>query len=126
MLNTDLPQQVLTQFAEKLAAFKPSFRIKKRRTARDRLKARLYYRKNKAKIKLWRRRYTQKMKMQQQARKFLKRERPSWFSKKKKPSSKPKSFKTFLKNITKGQTSHAYKPKSTVKNPFKIHIPKKR
>lgn len=81
--------------ARKLA--KP-FKIKKRRTPMQRLKARMYYRRNKNKINLSRRRQYRKSKIFSKTRKLHKRKQPSWLSKllfqhkpKKRHPNKPKS-----------------------------------
>jgi hypothetical protein len=52
------------------------FKIKKRRSPAERLKARLYYRKNKAKINLARRRTYRKSKVYTKSRKLHKRQQP--------------------------------------------------
>lgn len=72
----------------------------KRRSALQRLKARLYYRRNRTKIRLQRRRYLRKHKSTLRQRKQLfHRYKPTWFQKpiKHKPPKpkKPKRQKTF-------------------------------
>jgi hypothetical protein len=130
----EIQMQAMKDFQEKSAGLRPAFRIKRRRTASDRLKSRLYYRRHKAKIKLWRRRYSQRMKLMHHARKMLAREKPSWLTHKKNVSSKPKSFKSFLHHLTKGNTVHLHKSPSLLPKPeapshkgsmFRIHVPKK-
>ena len=73
----------------------------KRRSPMQRLHAKLYYRRNKAKIRLQRRRYTRSHHIQLKHRKQFKRFRPSWLqkpkqiSKPKKPAA-PHKFKVFI------------------------------
>ncbi len=90
----------------------------KRRPAPLRLKARLYYRQNKAKIRLQRRRYMRTHKNILKHRKLFMRYKPTWFKKPRKikpiktekarrlkltipKSKKPKSPKTFFKKLFK-------------------------
>jgi hypothetical protein len=71
----------------------------KRRTSLQRLRSRLYYRKNKAKIRMQRRRYLRTHKTQLKHRKQFKRFKPTWFKKPKtyKPKVfKPKKFKVIV------------------------------
>lgn len=69
----------------------------KRRTPVERLKARLYYRRNRSKIRLQRRRYLRKHKSTIKHRKEFLRYKPTWFKKpKKKAPPKPKKFKVFV------------------------------
>lgn len=96
-----------------ILAYKRSFSKKlKRRSAIDRYKARQYYRRHKAKIKLHRKQYMKKNKVYNKTRKLFKRTKPAWMSKKKKaPTFKPK----------------LYKPKKIkFKKPGKIYAPKRR
>lgn len=65
----------------------------KRRTALERYKARLYYRKHKTKIKIWRKKYLRKNKIFLKTRKLFKRTKPSWLFKRKKYIYKPKKIK---------------------------------
>lgn len=66
----------------------------KRRAPSERLHARLYYRKNRAKIRMQRRRYLRAHRSQIKHRKMFMRYKPSWFKKPihKKPTS-PHHFK---------------------------------
>ena len=69
----------------------------KRRPPQERLKARLYYRKNRAKIRMQRRRYLRVHKSVMKHRKMFMRYKPTWF---KKPTKikhvKPKKFKVSI------------------------------
>jgi hypothetical protein len=68
-----------------------------RRTPSDRLKARLYYRKNKVKLKLKRKRYLKKNKIFNKTKKLFKRTRPSF----KAPKIHKPKFKKFKFNVPK-------------------------
>jgi hypothetical protein len=128
METCELSQKAAESFQLKLAGIRPNFRVKHRRSAMERLKSRNYYRRHRAQIKLWRRRYSQRMKMLHHARKFLKRSKPSWLFHKGTPKvQKPKSFKHFLHSLVKGQSAHSYHPARSTNafKPFKIHVPKK-
>lgn len=123
----DIVQEIIAGFQEKTAKIRPGFRVHRRRTATERMKAKMYYRKNKSKIKIWRRRYNQKRKLIHTARKLLKRSKPQWMTRKK--SFKPKTFKpkTFKPHFKRWIHKPAHpKPKRTpsVKN-FKIKRPKR-
>lgn len=76
-------------------AYKRSFSKKlKKRSAIDRYKSRQYYKRNKIKIKLRRKKYLKKTKSFARARKLFKRTKPAWMSKRKKPKvHKPKLYK---------------------------------
>lgn len=122
-MDRELVQKVVAGYALKMAGYKPGFSVKKRRSAADRLKSRMYYRKNRAKIRLQRKRYNQKMKTMHNSRKLLKRDKPSWFGKPK--SSKPKHNKGLLHHLfhgTKPNGPNSNGISSTSK--FKIHKPK--
>jgi hypothetical protein len=74
-----------------------------KRTPTQRLKARLYYRKNKTKLKLKRKRYLKRNNIFNKSKKLFKRSTPSWLSKKKNKAPKfhkPK-FKKFKFNAPK-------------------------
>jgi hypothetical protein len=95
------------------AAFKmhrPGIRLRihppKRRTALQRLKARLYYRRNKVKRLSQRRRYLRQHKSILKRRKLFQRFKPSWYK-------KPKHF-------------HLKTPKAPKPHKFKVVVPKKR
>lgn len=127
MENHELYVLAEKRFAERLAAVKPVFRIKKRRSATERLKARMYYQRHKAQIRRWRQRYNQKNKMLHNVRKFMKRPKPTWLSKSTLPkSSQHNSFRKLIHGLvhgTQNKTQHFsllhHDPKK-----FKIHIPK--
>ena len=72
----------LTSTARVVLAFKRRMIKKlKRRSPSERLKARLYYRKNKTKLKLRRNRYLKKNKIFNRSKKLFKRTTPSWLKK---------------------------------------------
>ena len=118
----DLIKTAAATFQNKVASLKPTLKIKRPRSALDRLKARMRYRRNRVKIKLWRRRYEEKRKLMMHARKLLKREKPNWFGRTKPSTSKPKSFGHFLKNLTKEQAPHVFHSGRPVSSPMKFHI----
>jgi hypothetical protein len=69
----------------------------KRRTPMQRLKTRLYYRRNRARIRMQRRRYLRIHKTILKRRKLFQRYKPSWYRKPVKPHHvKPKKFKVFV------------------------------
>jgi hypothetical protein len=76
-------------------AYKRSFSKKlKRRSAIDRYKARQYYKRNKTKIKVRRKKYLKRTQSFSKSRKLFKRTKPAWMSKRKKPKAfKPKVYK---------------------------------
>jgi len=86
----------------------------KRRSPQQRLKARMYYRRNRAKIRMQRRRYLRIHRTQIKHRKMFMRYKPTWFKKVKKTHHipKPKKFKVTVPNIKKVKhlTVHHYKP----------------
>lgn len=67
---------MITKIAIRLRIHPP-----KRRSGQQRLHARLYYRKNKAKIRMQRRRYLRMHKTQLKHRKQFQRFKPTWFKK---------------------------------------------
>ena len=77
----------------------------KRRSPLERLKARLYYRKNRSKIKLQRRRYLRSQGSVLKHRKMFMRYKPTWFKKVRKikhpKPQKPKKFKLIVPKIKK-------------------------
>lgn len=84
-------------------AIKMRIKPPKRRTPADRLKSRLYYRRNRTKIRLQRRRYMHKHKTTLKHRKLFQRYKPTWFKKPPKPAPakpkkplKPKKFKVVV------------------------------
>ena len=88
-----------------LAYQKRPTKVMKKRTPADRLKSRLYYRKNKNKMRLARRRYNHKTKIFSKVRKLNKRPKPSWMHKalsgsKSKSPRKPGLIKKFIKRMT--------------------------
>jgi hypothetical protein len=79
--------------------------VKKRvkRTPSQRLKSRLYYRRNKIKLKLKRKRYLKRNNIFSKSKKLFKRSTPSWLNKTKSKAPKlhkPK-FKKFKFNVPK-------------------------
>jgi hypothetical protein len=103
-------------------AIKLRIKPPKRRTALQRLKARLYYRRNRTKIKVQRKRYLREHGSVLKNRKLFKRYKPTWFKKPSKPKhTKPKKFKVIDPNKVK-----IVKPKKKIKpKKFHIHKPKK-
>lgn len=71
----------------------------KRRSALQRLKSRLYYRKNRSKIRLQRRKYLRSHKTVLKHRKMFQRYKPVWY--KKSPKIKPHKIKKFKVVIPK-------------------------
>jgi hypothetical protein len=130
MERTDLFLKVAADFMDRVAKMRPAFRVKRRRSALDRLHARMRYRRNREKIRIWRRRYNERRKLQHNARKLLKRTKPVWFGKSPAKASKhhPHAFKHFLKKMVKGQTPNSYhagRPQNvTSPTKFKIFNPK--
>ena len=82
---------MLTKVAIRLRIHPP-----KRRTGLQRLKTRLYYRRNRAKIRVQRRRYLRTHKTQLKHRKQFKRFKPTWLKKPKLPSHPHPKFKVFV------------------------------
>lgn len=68
----------------------------KRRSGQQRLRARLYYRKNRAKIRMQRRRYLRMHKTQLKRRKQFQRFKPTWFKKPKSPKHPKAKFKLIV------------------------------
>ena len=109
----------------------------KKRSPLDRLKARIYYRKNKTKIKLKRRRYAKRTKLFNKTKKLFQRSKPVWYSKKK--LKKPRTRKPPKGKIKKTQVNPRVKiptkplgskgvrpPKSAPKpRKFKFYAPKR-
>ena len=87
----------------------------KRRTGQQRLKAKLYYRKNRARIQMQRKRYMRMHKSQLKHRKQFKRFKPSWFKKPSRPTQhKYKKFKlTVPKQIKPTKVFTPFKPKKS-------------
>lgn len=92
----------------KMKGIHPSFRIRKRRSAMDRIKARNRYKRNRNKIKLWRKRYNQRRKMLNVSRKHLLRSKPSWFTKQKTKTNRTPHHKSFFHSLL--NKSHQTKP----------------
>ena len=90
----------------------------KRRSPSERLKARLYYRRNRSKIRMQRRRYLRTHKTQIKHRKMFMRYKPTWLKKPKhKKPSKPKVFKLHVPHK---------KPSFKMFHPMRtLHRPKK-
>ena len=101
-----------------LIAIKLRVKPPKRRSPSNRLKSRLYYRRNRAKIRLQRRRYMRTHKSVLKHRKMFMRYKPSWFKKPRKPkphkTDKPKRLK-----LTVPKTTRTKKPKNLWKKIFK-------
>ena len=96
----------------------------KKRSPSKRFKARLYYRKHKAKIKLQRSRYSKKYKSLMKSRKMFKRTKPAWYSKKKKYTPKKIRRPHKLPKPKKPRIPKKHvisKPKRK-----KFHVPKRR
>lgn len=94
----------LTSPARVILAYKR--RIVKRRVKRspsERLKARIYYRRNKVKLKLKRNRYLSRNKIFHKTKKLFKRSVPSWLGehKVKAPTIHKPKFKKFKFNVPK-------------------------
>jgi len=74
----------------------------KRRTGLQRLKTRLYYRRNRSRIRMQRRRYLRMHRTQLKHRKQFQRFKPSWLKKPKIPTHHKPKFKVFIpKKLTK-------------------------
>lgn len=93
----------------------------KRRSPLQKLKSRLYYRRNRAKIRLQRRKYMRKYRTLLKNRKLYKRYKPTWL-RKKKPTTSPKPIKTVKPKLYKPPKTKTFKPHKVKK--FKIVIPK--
>jgi hypothetical protein len=95
----------------------------KRRNPQQRLKARLYYRQNRAKIRMQRRRYLRIHKSVIKHRKMFMRFKPTWFKKPKK-IHKPKKIKISIPKFHHPKPFHMNKPKvHRPKSIFKKHLP---
>ena len=86
-----LPARVILAFKRRLV------RKLKRRSPSERLKSRIYYRKNKTKLKIKRRRYLRRNKTFNKSKKIFKRSVPSWLRKTK--SKAPKIHKPKIKKF---------------------------
>ena len=80
-----------------------------RRSPLDKLQSRMYYRKNRSKIRLQRRKYIRKYKNILKHRKLFKRYKPTWFKKKVEPKTKTSPTVKKLKT-KKPETSRLFKP----------------
>lgn len=93
----------------------------KRRSPSQRLKRRLYYRKNKARILMRRRRYLRTHRTQLKHRKMFQRYKPGWFKKKDtgapKPTHKPSVVKLVIPKMHAHAKPHLFKPKTMIKTP---------
>jgi hypothetical protein len=78
-------------------AIKMRIKPPKRRSPLDKLKSRLYYRRNRSKIRVQRRRYLRKHRTTLKRRRLFKRYKPPWFKRPPKPKhvkpTKPKGVK---------------------------------
>lgn len=84
----------------KKIAIKLRIKPPKRRTPQQRLKAKLYYRRNRAKIRMQRRRYMRIHKSVIKHRKKFMRYKPTWFKKPSRPKiHKPKKIKLHIPKI---------------------------
>jgi hypothetical protein len=121
LMNDNSPGVMTEKIARVILGFKRRL-IKKitKRSPGQRLKARLYYRKNKAKLKFRRRRYMQRNKMYFKTRKLFKRTKPKWFAKKKLHGKKPKIKHPKSKSVT----HKIKKPKK--RKAIKLHAPKRK
>ena len=97
-------------------AIKLRIKPPKRRTPSQRLKSRLYYRRNKSKVRMQRRRYLRIHKDIVKHRKMFMRYKPSWFKKPKHPKhvkpKKPSGLKITIPKIRKPKT-HFFKQRKT-------------
>jgi len=111
-----------------VTAYKRRFvRKLKRRSPAERLKSRRYYRANKNKIRIQRRRYLRKNRLFMRSRKLFKRVKPSWLSPKK---TKPPTMKSKRK-APKRHTPVSRPRKINIAKPpkpraRKAHVPKRR
>ena len=104
-LEQTIPYAIVT--AVKKIAIRLRVKPPKRRTPADRLKSRLYYRRNRSKIRLQRRKYLRKNKSTIKHRKMFMRYKPTWFKKPAKPKHKaPKKFKVVVPKRTKARRSY--------------------
>jgi hypothetical protein len=92
----------------------------KRRTAIQRYKAKLYYRKHKTKIKLWRKKYLRKNKIFLKTRKLFKRTKPVWLLKRK----KRQIYKPKIKMIKRPKVKNIKIKKPRLRR--RIYVPKRR
>ena len=90
----------------------------KRRTPQQRIKSRLYYRRNRAKIRMQRRRYTRIHKSVAKHRKMFMRYKPTWF-KKPKTIKKPQKIKISIPKLHKVKHIGPKRPKHLT--PHSIH-----
>jgi len=92
----------------KKIAIKLRIKPPKRRTPSQRLKARLYYRRNRSKVRMQRRRYLRMHKDQMKHRKMFMRYKPTWFKKPKhvkpKKPKKPSGLKITIPKKRKPKT----------------------
>lgn len=95
-------------------AIKIRIKPPKRRTPSERLKARLYYRKNRSMIRVQRRRYMRTHASTLKHRKMFMRFKPTWFKKPKKhkPIKLPahKKFKLIIPKFKKTKKKVHFKP----------------
>jgi hypothetical protein len=129
---------MLEKVARILLAYKRQLVKKlKKRTPADRLKARLYYRKNKTKIRLKRRRYLKRTNLFNKTKKLFKRTKPVWYAHKKvrAPKTKAPSIhrpkKTQLtprirKPINSLGSKGVKPPKTVTPKKFKFYAPKRK
>lgn len=82
---------MITKIAIRLRLHPP-----KRRSPVQRLKSKLYYRRNRAKIRSQRRRYLRTHRSQLKHRKLFQRFKPTWMKKPKVPTHTKPKFKVFI------------------------------
>lgn len=87
MADKTLPERVIVAFKRR------TVRKLKKRSPVDRLKARLYYRKNKVKLRLKRKRYIMKNHLFHGTHKLFKRSTPPWLGKHKVTTVKHKKLR---------------------------------
>ena len=100
IFKENIKKSCVSKYLKKIAdnfvvAVKLRIKPPKRRSPTERLKARLYYRKNRSKIRTQRRRYLRTHKSILKHRKMFMRYKPKWFKKPKPPKHiKPKKIIT--------------------------------
>jgi hypothetical protein len=92
----------------------------KRRSPSQRLRSRLYYRKNRGRIRMQRRRYLRKHRTTIKHRKLYMRYKPTWFKHPKKV--KPKKVKHFKMTVPKSHSRRKFSvgPQSPVVQKVKV------
>jgi len=121
---------------EKVAAVILAFKRRllkhlKKRSPSERLNAKRYYRKHKARIKMQRRRYSLKTKLFRKSKKLFKRTKPKWLHRKKTKAPRPKVYKHPVNKIVHKPPAARSKPSKVSKPPkarrkFKAHAPRRK